>query len=156
VVVRLPVFGKVVRSFATSRVTRVLGVLLEGRVPMLDALRLTRESTGNQCYADLVMLAEDEVTRGGNISSVFASSGLVSQSVTEAVRSGEKTGQVGPVLVNLAAFMDEDNEVILRSLTSIVEPVILIVLGVLVGFVAISMFLPLFDLATTAQSGGGN
>jgi len=154
-VLRLPIFGRVVRSFATSRVTRVLGVLLEGRVPMLDALKLTRESTGNSCFAELVLRAEEEVTRGGNMSSVLGASRLISQSVTEAVRSGEKTGQVGPVLVNLAEFMDEDNEVILRSLTSIIEPVILIVLGLLVGFVAISMFLPLFDLATTAQSGGG-
>lgn len=154
-VLRVPVFGRVVRSFAISRVMRVLGVLLEGRVPLLDSLRLTREATGNICFADLVMRAEDEVTRGGNISSVLQNSTLVSQAVTEAVRSGERTGQVGPVLTNLAEFMDEDNEVVLRSLTSIIEPVILIFLGLLVGFVAISMFLPLFDLATTTQNGGG-
>jgi type II secretory pathway component PulF len=121
---------------------------------LLKSLRLTREATGNICFADLVMRAEDEVTQGGNISSVLQTSTLISQAVTEAVRSGEKTGQVGAVLTSLAEFMDEDNEVILRSLTSIIEPVILIVLGLLVGFVAISMFLPLFDLATTAQGGG--
>lgn len=154
-VLRLPIFGKVVRSFVTSRVLRVMGVLLEGKVPLLDALRLTREATGNLCFADLVVRAEDEVTKGGNISSVLGTSTLISQSVTEAVRSGERTGQVGPVLSNLAEFMDEDNEIILRSLTSLIEPVILIVLGLLVGFVAISMFLPLFDLTTTTQSGGG-
>ncbi|MFN7021802.1 MAG: type II secretion system F family protein [Phycisphaerales bacterium] len=153
-VLRLPILGKVVRSFVTSRVLRVLGVLLEGKVPLLDALRLTRESTGNLCFADLVVRAEDEVTRGGSMSSVFATSALIGQGVTEAVRSGERTGQVGQVLTDLAEFMDEDNEVILRSLTSIIEPVILIVLGLLVGFVAVSMFLPLFDLTTTTQSGG--
>lgn len=154
VVLKLPVFGKVVRSFATARIVRVLGVLLEGRVQLLDALKLTRQSTGNICYEDVIARAEDEVVRGGSMSGAFASSPLIAQSVTEAIRSGEKTGQLGPVMANIAEFMDEDNEVVLRSLTSLIEPVILIVLGLLVGFVAVSMFLPLFDLATTAQSAG--
>lgn len=153
-VLRLPAFGRVFRSFATARIVRVLGVLLEGRVQLLDALRLTRQSTGNSCYEAVVARAEDEVVRGGSVSSALAASPLIAQSVTEAIRSGEKTGQLGPVMVNLAEFMDEDNEVVLRSLTSLIEPVILIVLGLLVGFVAVSMFLPLFDLATTAQSPG--
>lgn len=151
-VVRLPVFGKVIRNFATARVVRVLGVLLEGRVQLLDALRLTRQSTGNLCYESLIARAEEEVLRGGSMSASLSTSRLIAPSVTEAIRSGEKAGQIGPVMVNLAEFMDEDNEVVLRSLTSLIEPVILIVLGVLVGFVAVSMFLPLFDLATTAQS----
>lgn len=154
VVVRLPVFGKVIRSFATARMARVLGVLVEGRVPLLEALELTRQSAGNLCYEGLIARAEDEVTRGGNISAAFSGSALVNPSVVEAIRSGEKTGQIGPVLLNLAEFMDEDNEVVLRSLTSLIEPVILIVLGLLVGFVAVSMFLPLFDLATTTRTGG--
>lgn len=154
VVLRLPIFGRVVKSFAIARIVRVLGVLLEGRVPLMDALQLTRQSTGNLHFASLVSSAEDEVTRGGSISNALAASDLISQSVTEAVRSGEKTGQIGPVMTNLAEFMDEDNEVILRSISSLVEPVILIVLGLLVGFVAVSMFLPLFDLATTSQTGG--
>jgi type II secretory pathway component PulF len=153
-VLRLPIFGRVFRNFATARVARVLGVLLEGRVPLLEALQLTRRSTGNLCYEDLVLQAEEEVTRGGNISGAFAGSPLISQAVTEAIRSGEKTGQIGPVMVNIAEFMEEDNEIVLRSLTSLIEPVILITLGLLVGFVAVSMFLPLFDLATTAHSAG--
>lgn len=152
-VVRLPIFGRVFRSFATARLTRVMGVLLEGRVPLLEALELTRESTGNLCYSELIAKAADEVTRGGSVSGALSGSHLVAQSVTEAIRSGEKTGQIGPVMVSIAEFMDEDNEVVLRSLTSLIEPVILITLGLLVGFVAVSMFLPLFDLATSARSG---
>lgn len=153
--VSAPQLGNLMRAFATARIARVLGVLLEGRVPMLDALRLTRESSGNLCYESVISDAEDAVIRGENISSVFASTPLISRSVTEAVRSAERTGQMAPVLLTIADFLDEDNEVVLRSLSSIVEPLILIVLGVLVGFVAISMFLPLFDLATAAQTGGG-
>lgn len=150
-VLRVPLFGPVVRAFATARIARVLGALLEGRVPLLEALQLTRESSGNTCFERLIARAEDEVTRGGTMSAVFAQSPLVSKSVTEAVRSGEKTGQIGPVMVSIAEFLEEDNEIVLRSLTSLIEPIILITLGLLVGFVAVSMFLPLFDLATTTR-----
>jgi type II secretory pathway component PulF len=150
--VRAPFVGKVFRSFATARLARMLGVLLEGKVAMLEALRLTKHATGNVLYADLVTKAEDAVTIGEQIATALEHGGLVSGSVVEAVRSGERTGQIGPVLSSLADFMDEDNEVIVKSITSLIEPLILIVLGVIVGFVAISMFLPLFDL--TAAGGG--
>ncbi len=152
-ILKVPQLGKVVRSLATARITRVLGVLIEGKVPLLDALQLTRESTGNSRYVALVDRAIDMVTRGEPVSSAFVESPLIPKSVSEAVRSGERTGQLGPVLSNLSDFLDEDNEVIVKSIASIIEPVILMGLGVLVGFVALSMFLPLFDL--TASAGGG-
>ena len=74
-------------------------------------------------------------------------------SLCEAIKSGEQSGQMGPLLISIADFLDEDNEVVLKSLTSIMEPAILIVLGVLVGFVALSMFMPLFDLTSMTQGG---
>lgn len=79
---------------------------------------------------------------------------MISPSVYEAIRSGEQTGQVGPLLLNIADFLDEENEIVVRSLSSILEPVILILMGVLVGFMALSMFLPLFDLTSMTQGGG--
>ncbi len=154
-VIRLPILGVMTRSFATARVCRVLGVLLEGRVPLLDALALTRESVPNVHYQDMIEESEAEVARGENISSIFASSGLVQRSICEALRSGEKSGQMGPVLSGLADYLDEDNEVTLKSLTSILEPLILVGLGLVVGAVALSMFMPLFDLAAASSGGGG-
>ena len=152
-VIRLPQFGRIVRSFITARIARVLGVLIESHVPLLEALALTREATGNSCYADLIDQAEEAVTKGENISSAFARSSLINSYVTEAIRNGEQTGQVAPLLLSIADFLDEENEVVIKSLTSIIEPIILIVLGLLVGLVALSMFMPLFDL--TAMAGGG-
>jgi type II secretory pathway component PulF len=151
VALKLPMTGHIVRSFSTARIMRVLGVLLNGKVPLLDALGLTRQTVGNCYFVALVGRAEEAVTRGSTISSVFAESNLVSPSLVEAVRSGEQSGQLGPLLLNLSDFLDEENEVVIKSLTSILEPMIMIVLGVLVGFVAISMFLPLFDLTSMAQ-----
>lgn len=146
--IRAPQFGPIVRSFETAKLTRLLGILIQGRVPLLEALTLTRTASGNSYYAALLGNAEEAITRGESLAGALGDATLVSPSVSEAVRSGEKSGQLGPLLTTLADFLDEENEVTLRSLTSIIEPVILIILGVLVGFIAISMFLPLFDLTS--------
>jgi type II secretory pathway component PulF len=147
----VPKFGRLMRSLMTARLARMLGTLLESRVPLLDALQLTRQSLMNLHYVKLIARAEESVGRGEPISAVLSSSDLISACVQEAVRNGEQTGQIGTPLVQMADFLDEENDVVVKSLTSIIEPMILIVLGVLVGFIAISMFLPLFDLVSAAH-----
>jgi len=152
-VLRLPQVGRIVRNIITARITRLLGVLLDSQVPILEALRLARAGTGNVHYAELMAKAEDAVTHGDPMSSAMRGSDLISPSICEAIHSGEQSGRVGSLLLNIADFLDEENQVVVRSLTNILEPVILILMGLLVGFVAVSMFLPLFDL--TAMTGGG-
>jgi type II secretory pathway component PulF len=154
-VLHIPKFGGITRNFATARIVRLLGVLLESRVPLLEALQLTREGMSNSYYAELMARAEEAVTRGEPVSSVFTDPRLIPTSVHEALRSGESSGQVAPLLLTVADFLDEENEVVLRSLTSIIEPVILVGLGLLVGVVAMSMFTPLFDLTAMTGAGGG-
>jgi len=149
----MPRIGRIVRNFATARIVRMLGVLLESRLPVLEALRLTRDTTSNVHYTELMDRAEKSVSQGNAISAAFGDTDLISPAVYEATRSGEQSGQVGPLLLNLADFLDEENEATLRTLTSIIEPAILIVMGLLVGFVALSMFMPLFDI--TSMTGGG-
>jgi type II secretory pathway component PulF len=150
-ILHLPQVGRIARNFATARLTRVLGMLLDSHVSVLDALSLTRESIGNHHYADLISKAEEAVTQGKNIHVAFANTDLISPGVCEAIRSGEQSGQVGQLLVHIADFLDEDNEVIVKSLTSIIEPVILVLMGLLVGTIAVSMFLPLFDLTAMTK-----
>jgi len=150
IALKVPKLGDILRSFMTARITRLMGVLLEAKVPMLDTINLTRESLGHQRYRDLMTNVEDAVTRGEPISSVLGSEGLVVSSACEAIRNGEQTGRLADVLVHISDYLDEDNETIIKSLSSLIEPVIMVVLGILVGFVAISMFLPLFDLTATA------
>jgi type IV pilus assembly protein PilC len=150
-ILRLPQIGRIARSFATARLTRVLGMLLDSHVSVLDALSLTRESIGNFRYAELIARAEEAVTQGKNIHVAFADTDLISPGVCEAIRSGEQSGQVGTLLIHIADFLDEDNEVVVKSLTSIIEPVILVVMGLLVGTIAVSMFLPLFDLTSMTK-----
>jgi type IV pilus assembly protein PilC len=126
---------------------------MQAHIPVLEALRLVRLSAGNLHYERIVAKAEDCVARGEPMSAAFADTALVSPSVHEAIRSGEESGELDRLLLNIASFLDEENEVIIRSLTSIIEPVILILMGLLVGVVSVCMFLPLFDL--TAMTGGG-
>jgi type IV pilus assembly protein PilC len=153
-ILNLPYIGNIAKSIATARIVCLLGVLLGGHVPILKALRLIRHAAGNVCYADLVAKAEEQVAKGELISLAFSDTKLISPSIYEAIRSGEQSGQMDRLLLNVAEFLDEENEVIVRSLTTIIEPVILVVMGILVGLIAISMFLPLFDLTAMTQGGG--
>lgn len=150
---RLPVVGKIAISLIVARMVRLLGVLVDAKVPLLDALSLTRASVSSGHFAGLLDRASEAVSSGETLASAFERDELVPSSVSESIGNGERSGRLGAVLTSLAEFMDEDNDVVVRSLSSIIEPAILVVLGVVVGFVAISMFLPLFDLTTMTQGG---
>jgi type II secretory pathway component PulF len=154
-VLRMPYIGPVVQSLSTARITSLLGVLMQARIPVLEALRHVRQATGNSRYQALIAKAEQAVAKGEAMSAAFDDPSLINPSVYEALRSGENSGEVDKLLMNISAFLDEENEVIVRSLTSIIEPLILVVMGVLVGAISICMFLPLFDLASMTQQGGG-
>ena len=152
---RMPYIGPVVKSLATARIVSLLGVLLQARIPVLEALKHVRQSAGNGRYEELIAKAEESVTKGEAMSAAFDDPFLINPSIYEAIRSGEAGGEIDRLLLNISAFLDEENEVIVRSMTSIIEPLILVVMGVLVGAISICMFLPLFDLASMTQQGGG-
>lgn len=148
----LPRVGGIVRSFGTARTARLLGTLLEARVPMIEAIGLTRRATTNYRFIELMNRAERMVTKGEPVSAALIESDLFVASAAQAVRNGEQTGRLAEVLVHIADYLDEENEGTIKALSTLLEPVIMIVLGGLVAFVAVSMFLPLFDL--TASAGG--
>jgi type II secretory pathway component PulF len=151
---RVPRLSGLLKNLATARIARLLGTLVDSYVPLLDSLSLVKQAAGSPCYRDLIARAEDAVTKGMPMSTAFTGTTLVNPSVSEAVRNGEQTGKLGTLLTHVADFLDEENEIVLKSLSSLIEPIILIVMGAFVGFVAISMFLPLFDLVGMAQGGG--
>lgn len=153
VLLKIPKLGRLLTSMATAKLSRMLGTLLECKVPLLDALELTQTSLQNRQYARLVADAHDAVTRGESMSTVFSRSSLVSPCVQEAVVHGETSGQLGGPLVQMADFLEEENDLVIKALTRLIEPAILVVLGVLVGGIAMSMFLPLFDLVASANGG---
>jgi type IV pilus assembly protein PilC len=154
-ILRLPYIGSIVKSLSTARIISLLGVLMQARIPVLEALRHVRQSTGNIRYQELIARAEDAVAKGEAMSAAFDDVRLINPSVCEAIRSGEASGEIDRLLFTISGFLDEENEVIVRSLTSIIEPLILVVMGILVGLISICMFTPLFDLASMTQQGGG-
>lgn len=153
VLVKLPYVGTFLRNLITARIARLLGVLLGSQVRLLEALQLTKQATTNACYNDLLQEAEDAVSQGEPLSLTLARSFLINPSLSEAIKHGEQSGQLGVVLLDMSEFMDEENDIVVKTLASILEPVILIILGIVVGCIAISMFLPLFDLTSLAQGG---
>ena len=152
VVLRIPYVGGLIKSFATAQIARLLGVLLKSHLPILEALELTRGAVRNIHYQELLVRAEDAVSKGRPISSSFQNAELISPSVYEATRSGEQSGQVSPLLLDVADFLDEENEITLKSMIGLLEPGILILMGVVVAFVALSIFTPLLD--ATSMVGG--
>jgi type II secretory pathway component PulF len=150
----VPKVGTLVKSLATARLARVLGVLLESRVTLVDALALARESAGHPSFNAMVARAEEAVTRGESVAGTLADPTLIDPSICEAIRSGERTGQLGPVLLTVADHLDEDNEILVKTMTSLLEPLILLTMGVIVGIVAVSMFIPLFDLTAAGPHAG--
>ncbi len=153
--VSLPFLARITRSFATARLSRVLGLLMDARVPLLEALDLTKQSLHNGEHRKLLDSTAVAVQRGDSLSACLGVGDLIEPSVIEALKNAERTGQIGTVLISMADFLDEENRTLVKSITSLVEPAILITLGVIVGFIATSLFLPLFDLTAAAGGGGG-
>ena len=148
-----PIVGPVYRSLTAARLARLLGVLIDAKTPLLESIGLVRASLKNSIFRELMDEAEQSVINGEPFASAFVGSPAVAPSLAEAIRGAEQAARLGEVLTTLADHLDEDNTVAVRTATSLIEPVILVVMGVVVGLVATSMFLPLFDL--TASAGGG-
>jgi type II secretory pathway component PulF len=149
----VPVLREVTRSYATARIARLMGVLIECNVPLLDTIQLVRNATGNSKYETMMIQAEEIVITGEQVSAAFADEKMIEPAFYEAVRNGEQSGRLSMLMITVADFMDEENDTRLKALTSLFEPLILVFLGLMVGGIAISMFMPMFDL--TSMAGGG-
>ncbi|MBL4809761.1 MAG: type II secretion system F family protein [Phycisphaerales bacterium] len=147
---KIPVLGKTICSIQTARIFRVLGLLIESKVPILESIELTRRSVSNSLYKNLLTKAEEAVTIGEPVSIAFAADNLILPSAVQAIKNAEQSGRMGPVMIQLADYLDEENETVIKSISSLIEPLIMIGLGIMVGFIAVSMFLPLFDLTASA------
>lgn len=147
---RTPKLGDIARSIASARLSRMVSLLLESHLPLLDVLSLCAGSMRSPEYAALLRQAHDAAEVGQPISTVLEDTDLLHGLVREGVRTGERTGRMGMMLGNVADFLEEENEATLKALSAIIEPLLLVTLGIVVGGIATSMFLPLFDLTASA------
>lgn len=144
--IRIPLVGRLLSRLIQAQTFRVLGMLLEARVGLLEALELARRVTRNDRYQALYDQLGESVTRGESVHSALESSDLLSPSIVQAVRTGEESGRLGEAIGYVADVLDEENGEMLGVLTKLIEPLILIGMGLVVGTVAISLFMPLFDM----------
>jgi type II secretory pathway component PulF len=149
--VRLPLIGRLRARLIQAQVFRILGMLIESRVGVLDALDLARRVTRNARFQTMFDGIESAVTGGGNMSVAMEVSRLVAPSICQAIHTGEESGKLGEAISFVADVLDEENTELVGVLTKLMEPLILMLMGVVVGGVAISLFMPLFDLTSAVR-----
>jgi len=145
-ILRIPVFGNLMRKVALSRITRTLSTLVSGGVPMLESLRITSSTAGNVILESAMMQARQQVAEGKSLTDAFKETGQFPFMMTQMVSVGEATGTLDEMLTKLADFYDEEVDTAVSSLLSLLEPILMIFVGCIVGALVISMYLPIFNL----------
>jgi type IV pilus assembly protein PilC len=143
---KMPVLGPVVSKVAISRFTRTLGTLVSSGVPILQALTIVRETSGNVIIAGAVTAVHESVKEGETITAPLEASGVFPPMVISMVDVGEQTGALPEMMMKIADNFDDEVDNAVAAMTSLLEPIMIIFLAVIVGSIVIAMFLPLIDL----------
>jgi type IV pilus assembly protein PilC len=143
---KAPVLGDVIQKVAVARFTRTFGVLVRSGVPMLTALEVVRETAGNAVLSKAVESVQKEVREGGTISKPMSKEPLFPPMVVQMVAVGEETGKLDDMLTKIADFYDDEVENSVEALTSVLEPLMVVGIGGIVGSVVVGMYLPIFSI----------
>lgn len=148
---RAPIFGVLLRKIAVARFTRTLSALISGGVPILDALRITAKTAGNRIVENAVMEARDRVTAGQTLAEPLRNSKVFPAMVTQMVAVGEQTGALDNMLAKVADYYEDEVDVAVSGLTALLEPILIVFLGIVVGGIVIAMYLPIFQVVTLVK-----
>jgi type IV pilus assembly protein PilC len=148
---RAPVIGDLLRKSAVSRFTRTLGTLISSGVSILDGLEITAKTAGNQVIHDAVMQSRASIAGGETIAGPLQASGVFPPMVISMIAVGEQTGGLDEMLTKIADFYDSEVDVAVSALLSLMEPIMIVVLGVIVGGMVVAMYLPIFDMVNAVQ-----
>lgn len=152
---KAPVFGKLNHKVALARFARTLATLLSSGVAILQAMETVAGTVSNDIISDALMEARARIREGDRIAEPLGKSKLFPPMVVQMISIGEESGSLDPMLSKVADFYEDEVEAALASLTSAIEPVLIVVLGVIVGFIVISLFLPLIAIIENLSGGGG-
>jgi type IV pilus assembly protein PilC len=144
--INMPILGTLIRKSAVSRFSRTLGTLLSSGVSILDALEITAKTAGNRVVHDAIKRAVMSIAEGDTITAPLKDSGVFPPMVTQMISVGEKTGGLDEMLNKIADFYDEEVDAAVSALTSIIEPIVIVFIGVVIGGILIAMYLPMFDI----------
>ena len=148
---RLPVFGKLLRKVAISRFSRTLSTLMRSGVAILGALEIAERTAGNEVFAKTIREAGDCVRRGETLAEPLARSGEYPAMVTRMIGIGEKAGAVDKMLTKISDFYDSEVRSAIDGLTSLIEPILILMMGIVVGGIVIALFMPILQLSQLVQ-----
>ncbi|HEX6791987.1 MAG TPA: type II secretion system F family protein [Candidatus Krumholzibacteria bacterium] len=150
---KIPVLGTVVRKGSVARFTRTLGTLISSGVPILQGLEITARTAGNRVVENAVLATRESISQGNTISEPLKECGVFPPMVTSMIAVGEQTGALDEMLEKIANFYDSEVDTAVDSLTAIIEPVMIVIMGIVVGGMLIAMYLPMFKLVTVVGNG---
>jgi type IV pilus assembly protein PilC len=143
---KLPIFGPLVHKICMTRFARTFAQLIRSGVPILEVMDIVGDTSGNSVVTDAIKRVSTEVERGDHLTNALSRQPIFPPMLVRMVGAGESTGKIDAMLEKMADFWDEEIEAILDALTSLIEPLLIVVLGVIVGGIVIAMFLPIFKL----------
>lgn len=142
----LPLFGQLYLKLIVARFSRTLGALVKSGVPILEALYVTEKTVGNSVVSRVIDNIRSAVTEGQSLTKPFKTSGIFPPTVVQMVALGEKSGKLDDMLIEVASFYDRETEYTIRNITTALEPLLLLAMGGMVAFIALSVLLPIFNL----------
>jgi type IV pilus assembly protein PilC len=143
---KVPILGAILAKTSIARFTRTLGTLISAGVPILDAINITKETSGNEVYARALVKVHDAIREGETMADPLRATKICDAIVVNMIDVGEETGDLDKMLLKVADNYDSDVDVLVASLISILEPVMVVILGVIVGFIVIALFMPMITL----------
>ena len=152
---KLPVLGKILEKTSVARFTRTLGTLISAGVPILEAINITKETSGNEVYARALGSVHDAIREGDSFANPLRSAKVTDSIVVNMIDVGEETGDLDKMLMKVADNYDEEVDTLVGSLVSLLEPILVVFLGCIVGFIVVALFLPLVSLIDSVGGGGG-
>ena len=151
--IKLPVFGAIAHKICLARFTRTLSSLVRSGVPILEVLQIVSQTVGNVVMEKAIKTAANDIERGEGISAALAKHPVFPTMVVRMLSAGEQTGNIDTMLERVANFLDEEIDTTLSGLMSLIEPLLIVFLGVIIGGMVICMFLPIFNLANIVSGG---
>jgi type IV pilus assembly protein PilC len=143
---RFPIFGTLLRKVAVAKFTKTFGTLVKSGVPILQALETVARTSGNRVVEKAVLQAKESIREGERISDPLKASGAFPPMVTQMISVGEETGNLDAMLGKIAEFYEQEVDAAVSALTSLIEPVIVVFMGVIIGAIAVAMYMPMFEL----------
>lgn len=143
---KIPLFGPLLTKTAVARFSRTLGTLMAAGVPVLQALNIVRDTAGNRVVADAILHVHDSVKEGDNMATPLETSGVFPEMVVSMVDVGEETGALPDMLMKVADNYDDEVDTAVEGLTSVIEPIMIILLALIIGTIVIAMFVPLISI----------